>query len=151
MPFTFHGIGTANYGERDYWPDGSYVTTEWIVFAFVPISPILSKRLTSTNQGKPHAVRDESGYYIYETTSPNRKQVVSVYGWFASLIGIAVGFSQFQDTLTRIVGDEDRAAASWFLVLGIVLALPYLLRRLAKRRKMKQWKREAMGLGPIAS
>jgi hypothetical protein len=80
MPFTFHGFGTAKYGEKDYWPDGSYVTTEWIVFAFVPISPILSKRLRSTNQGKPYAVRDSSGYYVYETTSPNRKQILSVYG-----------------------------------------------------------------------
>ena len=29
MSFTFHGIGMMVYGERDYWPYGSFVTTEW--------------------------------------------------------------------------------------------------------------------------
>ena len=132
MPFTFHGFGTAIYGERDYWPDGSYVTTEWVVMAWVPISPVLIKRIAYTNEGRPYAIRDASGYYVCETTSPNRNQVVSVYGWFASMIGIFVGFSRFQDAVTRIVGDEDRAAALCFLVLGFVLALPHLLRHLPR-------------------
>ena len=46
MQFTFHGIGTAIYGERDYWPDGSFVTTEWAVLAWIPVFPTFSKRIS---------------------------------------------------------------------------------------------------------
>jgi hypothetical protein len=148
MQFTFRGTGTEIYGERDYWPDGSFVTTEWAVLAWVPIFPTFSKRIAYTNESNPFATYDASGYFIYETTAPNLRQVLSVYGWFASLIAIAIGFGQFQDYLARKVGDEDLAAALWFLAAGIVLAVPYFLRHFAKKRKRRQWKREALGLGP---
>jgi hypothetical protein len=40
-----------------------------------------------------------------------------------------------QAELAGIVGDEDPAAALWFVALAIVIALPYGLRRVAKSRK----------------
>ena len=149
MQFTVHGIGTAIYGERDYWPDGSFVTTEWAVLAWVPVFPTFSKRI-SYSQTSPYATYDASGYYLHETTAPNLKQVLYVYGWFACLIALFVAFGMFQDSFSRIVGDEDRAAALWFAALGIVIVLPYGLRRVAKRRKMNEWKRASLGLGPPA-
>ena len=149
MQVTIHGIGTAIYGERDYWPYGSFVTTEWAVLAWIPIFPTFSKRI-SYAQTSPYATYDASGYYVHETTAPNLKQVLFVYGWFACLIGLFVAFGMSQDELARIVGDEDRAAALWFVALGIVIALPYGLRRVAKGRKMKEWKRASLGLGPPA-
>jgi hypothetical protein len=147
VQFTFHGIGTALYGERDYWPDGSFVTTEWAVLAWIPIFPTFSKRI-SCAQTSPYAVYDASGYYVHETTAPNLKQVLCVYGWFASLIAIFVAFGKFQDVLTKIVGDEDKAAGLWFLILGALMVLPYALRRWAKRCKAKEWERCRLGLGP---
>lgn len=149
MQFTIHGTGTMLYGERDYWPDGSFLTTEWAVLAYVPIFPTFSKRIAYTNESNPFALADASGHYVYDTTTPNRKQVLCVYGWFVALIAVIVAFAGFQDQITRIVGDEDRAAVLWFVALGIVLALPYLLRWRAKRRKAKEWKRAALGLGPM--
>ncbi len=43
MAFTIHGVGIRAYGERDYWPDGSFVTTEWFVIAWIPLLPTGSK------------------------------------------------------------------------------------------------------------
>ena len=75
--FSIHGIGTAVYGERDYRPDGSYVTTEWVIFAWMPIFPISSLRI-SCFQTRFYAVYDASSYYVHETSSAGHKQVLSV-------------------------------------------------------------------------
>lgn len=147
MQFEFHGIGTVLYGERDYWPDGSFVTTEWVTLAWIPIFPTFSKRI-SYSQNSPYAKYDASGYYVYETTAPCLRQVVFVYAWFATLIGTAVAYGVFQDAFARLVGDEDKAAAIWFFALAVELATPFALRSWRKRRKVQEWRRASMGLGP---
>jgi hypothetical protein len=38
MPFNVNGIGTTYYSRREFRPDGSYLTTEWIIFLMLPIS-----------------------------------------------------------------------------------------------------------------
>jgi len=40
MPFTFNGFGTSLYGARDFQPDGSYTTTEWLVGFYFPVWPL---------------------------------------------------------------------------------------------------------------
>jgi hypothetical protein len=35
MPSSIRGFGTGFVGRPDFWPDGSHVTTEWIVALFV--------------------------------------------------------------------------------------------------------------------
>jgi hypothetical protein len=45
MPFTLNGCGTRYYGKREIGPDGSYVTTEWVTFIYLPIIPLRSKRV----------------------------------------------------------------------------------------------------------
>ena len=142
---TFHGIGTMTYGQRDYWPNGSFITTEWIVFAWVPIAPLSSMRLARSNEGRPLARRKE-GYYVYEETELNAKQVVSVYCWLACFIGVFFGLATAEDRLPRLLG--DLAAPVSLLAFGIVLAWPYLIRRWTKSRLTREWLRQAAGLGP---
>jgi len=145
MAFVFHGIGTMVYGERDYWPDGSFVTTEWFVVAYVPIAPIISKRISYMHNGE-YATYDASGYFVYETLPLDRKQVASVYGWFAAIIAPFVVLVTFPDALAKLLGDKDRAAALCLLLAAIAFVSPYFLRRWAKRRKMQEWKRQSLGL-----
>lgn len=145
MAFTFHGIGMMVYGERDYWPDGSFVTTEWFAVSYVPLFPIISKRISYT-RNSDHATYDSSGYYVYELLPLNHKQVVSVYAWFAAVIAPVVLWSTFQDELTKLLGDEDLSAGACLAFSAIAFVSPYFFRRLAKRRKMEEWKRESMGL-----
>ncbi|NJN24023.1 MAG: hypothetical protein HC810_06015 [Acaryochloridaceae cyanobacterium RL_2_7] len=45
MPFNVNGIGTTYYGRRDFRPDGSYVTTEWVIFLMLPIAPLRTFRV----------------------------------------------------------------------------------------------------------
>jgi hypothetical protein len=44
MAFTFNGVGTRYCGRRKL-PDGTIITTKWVVFFFVPIVPIGSYKV----------------------------------------------------------------------------------------------------------
>jgi hypothetical protein len=44
MAFTLNGFGTTYYGNR-FLPDGTYITTKWVVVLFVPIIPVGSFRV----------------------------------------------------------------------------------------------------------
>jgi hypothetical protein len=100
MQFQFHGIGMM-YGERGYWPDGSFVTTEWFAVAWVPIFPICSKRV-SYAQNSAYAVYDHRGYWVHETSGPDLTQVLSTYEWFGSFFAIVAVWANFQDVLSRM-------------------------------------------------
>ena len=126
MAFVFHGIGTMFYGERDYWPDGSFISTEWFVLAWEPLIPICSKRISYT-RNSDYAVLDASGYYVYEVTGLNYQQVFSVYGWFTSLVAPLILWGRFQDELARMLGNEDRAAGLVLMSMAIVFVWPYFL------------------------
>jgi hypothetical protein len=145
MAFVFHGIGTMVYGERDYWPDGSFVTTEWFVVAYAPVVPIISKRISYT-RNSDYAIYDGSGYFVYETLPLDRKQVIFVYAWVAATILPLVVWGAFQERLGRMLGDEDRAAGLCLLISAVAFVYPYFLRRWAKRRKLQEWKRQSLGL-----
>jgi len=39
---TFNGFGTKIYGKRHFKADGSYLTTKWVVFRWIPVIPLKS-------------------------------------------------------------------------------------------------------------
>lgn len=45
--FTLNGFGTTFVGECDYDPDGTYITTAWIVALWIPLIPLYSARILS--------------------------------------------------------------------------------------------------------
>ena len=45
MPSAINGFGTMYYGRRDSAPDGSYLTTKWIVLSYLPVFPLGSYRV----------------------------------------------------------------------------------------------------------
>ena len=140
-------VGPALYGRRDFFPDGSFVTTQWFAFMWVPHVPMWSKRV-SVYQTSVNAVRDPTGWWVHDVTAPNLKQVLCVYAWCASMVAIALLYNQFQDVLSTILGDENRAAGLCFLALALIGSLPYVLRRLARRRRAREWERARLGLSP---
>jgi hypothetical protein len=145
--FETHFIGAVLYGQRDFFPDGSFVTTQWFAIAWIPLFPMWSKRV-SIFQTSPNAVLDRSGYYVHDITAPNLKQVLCVYGWCVSMIATGLAWDQLKDVLAGILGNEDRAGGLLLLALAVVGSLPYVLRRLAKRRKAQEWERARLGLSP---
>lgn len=92
MPFTLNGCGTKYYGRRDMAPDGSYVTTEWIVLAYVPLIPVGSFQVLP--QGSSYYIVGRSTQYLVRRVSLNWKQIrntyVTVFGIFTAL---SVGLS----------------------------------------------------------
>ena len=60
--FTSNGTGTILYGKKDELDDGSYITTEWIVFFWVPLYPLRSWRILPTGEGANNIVYSSYGY-----------------------------------------------------------------------------------------
>ncbi len=138
MPYSFQGIGTEFIGERDFAPDGSYVTTEWFVFLAIPVFPIRSLRViqvpdfsgSAFTLSYPVQTIRES-FQVLETSAPCLKQVLSVYGfvfflaaWYTSACWFAIKNRFSEGLLIPYVA----------IMLGLPWGLPWLLRRRAKAR-----------------
>lgn len=52
MASSINGIGTTFYGQAAFEPDGSFVTTKWIIFAYLPIIPTASMRVRYAGEDK---------------------------------------------------------------------------------------------------
>jgi hypothetical protein len=52
MASSINGIGTTWYGKADPEDDGSYIVTEWIIFVYVPLIPLGSKRVRQIESGQ---------------------------------------------------------------------------------------------------
>ena len=53
MPSNFVGFGTSYHGESDFAPDGTFITTEWLVLLFFPILPLGSHRMLRLPDVRP--------------------------------------------------------------------------------------------------
>ena len=127
---TYNGFGTTLYGERDYLPDGSYITTKWIVFMWVPLIPIRSLRvkwkgMDTTGGGVSEITTEE--YIVYSTQRPSLKQVLSVYMFLAGLLIIG-------STAAYVGATIGESLAGLLAILSMVAwcLLPFWLRRRAE-------------------
>lgn len=90
MPFTYNGIGTKYYGRRNPKEDGSFVTTEWIVFAYIPLVPIGSFRIAQTGNSSNWVIYSSTEYLV--TRVPLCwQQVRNVYITEIAILGILFG------------------------------------------------------------
>lgn len=145
MALRFHGIGMIDYGERDYQPDGSFVTTQFFAVVYLPLFPLISKRI-SYSRISDYSSYDADGYFVAEILPLNRNQVLSVYAWVIAIIAPLLLWSYFADALAKALGDDDLAAGLCLLCSTVAFVFPVFLRRLAKRRKLEEWKRERLGM-----
>lgn len=126
MPFSFHGFGTAYYGECDFRPDGSYVTTEWISAFLLPVLPFRSVRLVRM-PGKDLnlVVVSSEGFLVIERTTLHWRQVMRTYGFMACYAAYLVGLSTAVDSLGLSWG---QISPTWAIVIFLfVLTLPLFL------------------------
>jgi hypothetical protein len=100
MALTLNGFGTSYYGAR-WLPDGTYITTKWVVVLFVPIFPVESVRILQTGP------RHEGGVYSRQSliTQPvplDKNMVLKMYGLlalFAVLLACVPWFNRFAELL----------------------------------------------------
>lgn len=86
MPSSLNGTGTMYYGQRDLAPDGSYVTTEWITFAWIPLIPLKSYRVQLNGKGQNFLVYQSHGYLVRQVPL-NGEQIRNVYGAAVGIVG----------------------------------------------------------------
>jgi hypothetical protein len=133
MPYTLNGIGTRYYGKRDFRADGSYITTEWVTFIYIPLIPFRSLRVMHLGSAEPRfsiGVGSSDNYAVCEKTIPNWRQVLCIYS-FASFVAawailvISFGFSMKEATL----GMSISLLGPW-----LPAPIPWLLRHYARQQ-----------------
>jgi len=105
---------------RAFRTDGSYQTTKWFIFFYLPIYPISSLRITEDEQGKPSVVA---------VLSIDWRQVIDTYCFVAiTWVGIAGGIG--------LVERYSPPFATWIIValFGIPFLFLYFVRRLARQK-----------------
>ncbi len=125
MPFMFNGFGTGYYGKSDAGKDGSYVTTNWFVFAGVPLIPLGSYRVVRNPNQDLNLVVYSSEGYLTQKTSLNLRQVIEMYlfilfcaAWWAGLITLAIKLPlNWQDNAYPLVFSFLAAAMLPFVML----------------------------------
>lgn len=138
MAFTLNGIGTTFYGQRDFRDDGSYLTTKWFVFLYVPLIPICSLRVVYEGPSEParhFGYGPSESYAVHERRfPPDWKQVLMTYGYIALLVSwacliVPVILGEFPHALDTVFG---MIAIS--VVCAIPVPTPWILRRYATRK-----------------
>lgn len=98
MAFTFNGIGTKYYGKREEAEDGSFIATEWIVLAYIPIIPIRSFRMRPVSGGTYPVVYASQNFQVVPVPL-NWRQVRNVYltviGCIAAVSAVGAAMSAF--------------------------------------------------------
>jgi hypothetical protein len=119
----FNGFGTAIYGKRDFRLDGSFVTTKWVVFFWIPLFPIRSMRLKALGDTRmAFPMGSSTQYQIYSEGKPHWKQVLYVYAVVLLLFVVTLGGIRFF---------SDAILLSLYLaVFGAV----WLIRKIAKAK-----------------
>lgn len=51
MPRSVNGVGTKFYGRAEERADGTYITTKWFIFFYVPLIPLRSYRVKRIDEG----------------------------------------------------------------------------------------------------
>lgn len=120
MPTSLHGMGTAFYGKSDYQPDGSYITTEFVIFVGIPIAPLKSLRVRYAGAKGIifPIVHTEESYTVLATMRPNINQVLRIYGFAAFMacwvLAVIWAYGRIQGKLGQTV-----AAATWYLLCAL--------------------------------
>ena len=129
--YRFNGCGTALIGRRDFKPDGTFITTAWMTFLFVPIFPIQSLRISTSSES--FSISKES-FTIHQKYWLDFKQISLTYLFTAFLIGWLTVEYYFCDWLNY--------TAVALTIATIVLPIPFLfavlLRRYAETKAFKE-------------
>jgi len=134
MAYTLNGIGTTFYGKRDFRGDGSYITTEWATFLFVPLIPFRNFRVKYQGRGELSysiGVGSPEHYAIYEKTAPNWKQVLYIYGYVSFVVAWALLILTFG---TGIKGNPALGMSVCLIGPFLPAPIPWLLRKYARQK-----------------
>jgi hypothetical protein len=131
-----NGFGTTIYGKRDFLADGSFITTKWVIFFWIPIIPLSSMRVRLAKQAQPPdhwlaslflalggllAFRSSASYIVYSKRRPVLQQVIYIYAFV-----LALGFAWWN------FGSSPKILN--LATVCLLVALPFILRKFAGSR-----------------
>jgi hypothetical protein len=128
MPFSVNGIGTTYYGCRDFLPNGSYITTEWVIVLFIPVVPLSSFRVLPIGGRKP-GLLSSSQQYSVQRVPLCVKQVRNTY--LAVLIGILAVLPIY------LLGTNTTISSIYGAALLITVLIWFAVSRWLRRRKRR--------------
>jgi len=119
VAWSMNGCGTSVYGKRDFEPDGSFMTTKWVIAFFIPVLPLASMRVKVLDLDWSPV--SSTRYLVCSKQSLSLKQVACVYS-FLLLLFLTLASSDLLPTPATVV------------LLAAVFVFPWVLRRLARAR-----------------
>lgn len=138
MAYTLNGIGTTFYGQRDFRPDGSYITTEWIVLLYIPLVPVRSLRVVHGGPSEPRwrfGFGSSESYNVFEKHfPPNWKQVLFTYGYIMLLASWTYLVASSAHALFAHVFDTAFSIILIFMICSLPVPTPWIMRYYALRR-----------------
>lgn len=123
MANTFNGIGSTYYGQSQFEPDGSFVTTKWFVIGFAPLIPLASARLQYLGSSGIPFLSRSSSYELIEELPIAWLQVLKTWLYTIFIITLVTGMLA-----------SNKAPALKIVVIMAGIVLPHLLRFFAKRQ-----------------
>jgi hypothetical protein len=84
-------------------PDGTYITTEWVVVCFVPIVPIKSVRILDAGPAYNYYGVYRTQNFKTQRVPLDKDMVLKMYGWlvvFAALFACIPWFNRLVQLLT---------------------------------------------------
>ena|ERR1700722_17974460 len=134
MAHSVWGTGTMYYGMRDFRPDCSYITTEWVSVLFLPIVPLRSFRVASQERTSS-GFGWRSSYLVFEKTRPNGKQVIGTYCYVCLMIAWVISTGTI---LGKYINTGEALPVCSAIALWILPApTPWVLRYLKLRKLPK--------------
>jgi len=128
-----NGFGTRIYGERDFLPDGSFVTTKWVIFLWIPILPLSSMRVRCVQRRLDHlpasvflalggllAFRSSAKYVVLSKCRPVLRQVLYTYAYI-----LALGLACWK---------QGSHPGMYAAIIFLLLYVPSILREVAESR-----------------
>ena len=101
MTGTFLGIGTREYGQRDVQPDGSFVTTKFLVIVFLPLWPLGTRKVRQKVRENMNVV-NVSRYVVHRLPLCWPQVLRVMAGGWAIFLGCMAFFTLMWKALTSL-------------------------------------------------
>jgi hypothetical protein len=135
MRLKLGGIGSQFYGEGDLRPDGSYITTDWFVVAYIPLFPLGSRRVVCEGRKRSYFVSKLQPEEMVERMSLCWLQVLRVYAFVAILYVWAV-FDAWLFFKKLNIADRPHVTING-LIFGLTLFVPFMVLWEIRRRRYR--------------
>jgi hypothetical protein len=113
-------------GERDFRPDGSYITTEFFILFLFPVAPLRSYRVIPLKGNEYAVVEKLPSYHSLQARSIQAMAIACI---LTPMLYVSSGMAQTMHRADEMLGLIWLAlSATWPLLLG------WVLRYMAKRR-----------------